>query len=328
MKRVLSGIKPTGYITLGNYLGAMKRWAAEQDNQENFFFVPDLHALNVRPKPEELRHNTLSAVAWLLAVGVDPAKSVIFLQSQVPAHSEMMWILNNYVTFGELNRMTQFKDKSQKVGPEGQVVGLFNYPVLMAADILLYDPDEVPIGDDQQQHVEITRDIAERFNKLYGATFKVPKQTVQAVGARIMNLQDPTQKMSKSDQDTSGVVMLSDSLDEIHHKIKRAVTDSNSRIEGGKPGGALRNLFEILALVRGQKVDDLVQSYTGKGYNELKNDLAEAVVSELNPVKQLYDDLMKDEAKIKQVLEQGRAKAEPIANRKVAEVKAKVGLIS
>jgi tryptophanyl-tRNA synthetase len=251
VKRVLSGIKPTGELTLGNYLGAMKRWGemSADPEREHFFFVPNLHALTVRPDPEVLHRDSRSAVAWLLACGVDHDHSYIFMQSQIPAHAELMWILTNYTTVGELNRMTQFKDKAQKGGAEGQLVGLYAYPVLMAADILLYDADEVPVGDDQKQHVELTRDIATRFNNIHGEVFKVPQPTVQTEGARIMNLQDPTRKMSKSDTDDSGNILLTDDERVIEKKIIRAVTDSGSQVAAGADKPALTNLLVIMSIL-------------------------------------------------------------------------------
>ncbi len=234
MKRVLSGIRANSDLTLGNYLGALKPWVELQSSNdqetEYFFFVPNLHSLIARPDPGSLRDNTLSNVAWFLAAGLDPAKVTLFVQSQVPAHAELAWIFNNYVTMGELNRMTQFKDKSRTSGAEGQLVGLYTYPTLMAADILLYDTNEVPVGSDQRQHVELARDIGERFNNLYGPTFTLPRAVLPDVGHRIMNLQDPTSKMSKSDEDGSGNLMLSDSPDVLRQKIKRAVTDSGNEI--------------------------------------------------------------------------------------------------
>lgn len=267
MKRVVSGIKPTGELTLGNYIGAMKRWGqmSADPDREHFFFVPNLHALTVRPDPKTLRHNSRSAVAWLLASGVDHDHSYIFMQSQVPAHSELMWILNNYTTLGELNRMTQFKDKAAKSGPEGQLAGLYDYPVLMAADILLYDPDEVPVGEDQKQHVELTRDIATRFNNIHGDIFKIPLPTVQAEGARIMNLQDPTKKMSKSDTDDSGNILLSDDEKLITKKISRAITDSGSVVATGVDKPALTNLLVIMSVLTAKPIIELEEKYAGVG---------------------------------------------------------------
>ena len=329
MKRVVSGVKPSGDLTLGNYLGAMKRWGemSADASREHFFFVPNLHALNVRPDPEELKRNTRSTVAWLLAAGVDHDHSYIFIQSQVPAHSELTWILNNYATVGELNRMTQFKDKAGKGGAEGQLVGLYDYPVLMASDILLYDADEVPVGEDQKQHVELTRDIATRFNNLHGETFKVPVPTVQTEGARIMDLQHPERKMSKSDLDLSGVILLEDDEKAIERKIMRAVTDSGSQVSAGPDKPALTNLLVIYSVITGKPVEEVEQKYVGKGYGDFKKDLVKVVVSELKPLQHAHQQFMKDgNDKIDKALEHGWWRASELANAKMVQVKEKLGL--
>lgn len=330
MKRVVSGIKPTGDLTLGNYIGAMKRWGqmSADPEREHFFFVPNLHALTVRPDPEVLRRDSRSAVAWLLACGVDHDHSYIFMQSQVPAHSELTWILNNYTTIGELNRMTQFKDKSAKLGAEGQLVGLYDYPVLMAADILLYDADEVPVGEDQKQHVELTRDISTRFNNIHGETFRVPQPTVQTEGARIMNLQDPTKKMSKSDKDDSGNILLSDDDKLIEKKIMRAVTDSGSVVAAGADKPALTNLLVIMSVLSGKEMSDLQELYASKGYGEFKKDLAELVVHTIRPLRHTHDQYMKEGSeKIDKALEHGWWRASELANAKLAQVKEVLGLL-
>ena len=330
MKRVLSGVKPTGELTLGNYIGAMKRWGQMSADQsaEHFFFVPNLHALTVRPEPKLLRHNSRSAVAWLLASGVDHDHSYIFMQSQVPAHSELMWILNNYTTIGELNRMTQFKDKAGKAGADGQLVGLYDYPVLMAADILLYDADEVPVGEDQKQHVELTRDIATRFNNIHGDTFKVPEPTVAKEGARIMNLQDPTKKMSKSDSDDSGNILLNDDEKTVTKKIMRAVTDSGSTVASGPDKPALTNLLVIMSVLGGKPVTELEEKYAGAGYGQFKQDLAELTVETLKPLQKTHASLMREgNDKIDKALEHGWWRASELANAKLAQVKEVLGLL-
>jgi tryptophanyl-tRNA synthetase len=330
VKRVVSGIKPTGELTLGNYLGAMKRWGqmSADPNREHFFFVPNLHALTARPDPDVLRRDSRSAVAWLLACGVDHDHSYIFMQSQVPAHAELMWILNNYTTVGELNRMTQYKDKVAKGGSDGQLVGLYDYPVLMAADILLYDADEVPVGEDQKQHIELTRDIATRFNNLHGDIFKIPLPTVQTEGARIMNLQDPTSKMSKSSLDDSGNVLLKDDEKLIHKKISRAVTDSGSSIEAGATKPALTNLLAIMSILSGKGVAELEEKYAGRGYGEFKDDLAEEVVRTLKPLQHTHEQLMREgNDKIDKALEHGWWRASELANAKLAQVKDVLGLL-
>jgi len=327
MKRVLSGIQPSGNPHIGNYFGAMQRWAAEQDGQENFFFVPNLHALTSRTMPAELRRLTFEAVAWLLAVGVDPEKSTVFVQSQVHEHAELASILNNYATMGELSRMTQYKDKSQKQGSDGQYVGLFDYPVLMAADILLYQADEVPIGDDQKQHVELTRDIAERFNNLYGQTFKVPAPVVRAEGARIMSLQDPERKMSKSDADDGGCIYLMDDEETIRTKVKRAVTDSGSVVQASDDKPAITNLLTIFSLATGRTMERLESDYAGQGYGAFKADLAEALVAKLGPIRASFSDHYADQSIIEEVLASGRFAAEVVAEATLDDVKAKLGLL-
>ncbi|HUC20797.1 MAG TPA: tryptophan--tRNA ligase, partial [Candidatus Polarisedimenticolaceae bacterium] len=250
-----------------------------------------------------------------------------FAQSQVPAHSEMAWIFSNYVTMGELSRMTQFKDKSRKSGAEGQLVSLYTYPTLMAADILLYDVDEVPVGDDQRQHVELARDIAERMNNLYGPTFKLPQAVSPVSGSRVMNLQDPTSKMSKSDEDSSGNLMLSDSPETLRQKIKRAVTDSGTEIALSADKPAISNLLQIFSAVSGREVEEIAQSYAGKGYGDLKADLADAVVTHLEPIQQRHEELLADNRKLEAILEDGRDKANAIASEKLGQVKASLGLL-
>lgn len=327
MKRVLSGVKPSGNLTLGNYFGALQRWAAEQPDQENFFFIPNLHALTTRTDPTELRKHTYETVAWLMAAGITTELSTIFVQSQVHEHAELAWILNNYTTLGELNRMTQFKDKSAKQGPEGQLVGLYDYPVLMAADILLYQADEVPVGEDQKQHVELTRDIAARFNNLYGETFKVPKPAVGEAGARIMSLQDPAKKMSKSEADDGGCVYLTDKPDVIRDKVKRAVTDSGSVVEAADDKPALTNLLTIYSLASGLSVPMLEAKYAGEGYGKFKTDLAEALVELLEPLQSKFHQYMDNQEELEEMMAEGRINAEVVASATMEAVKEKLGLI-
>jgi tryptophanyl-tRNA synthetase len=328
MKTVFSGLKPTGEMTIGNYLGAMKGWAnAQQEGTRTIFFVPNAHALTVRQDPEEVKKRTLDLAAWLMAAGIDPNKSIILIQSMVRAHSELFWILDNYVTMGELNRMTQFKDKSKKLGAEGQLVGLFSYPVLMAADILLYDSNEVPVGEDQIQHVELTRDIANRFNNIYGDTFAIPKATTQEIGARIMGLDDPSAKMSKSDHPDS-YVGLGESSEAVIKKFKRAVTDSDTQVsydKAAKP--AVSNLIEIYSGFTDKKPNEIEKLYEGKGYGEFKQDLGEIVADKLADLQEEFHKHRDDEVGLMRILEEGSAKASQIADKKVAEVKSKVGLL-
>jgi tryptophanyl-tRNA synthetase len=326
-RRVLSGIQPSGDIHLGNYLGAMKRWAVEQEEHENIYFLANLESLTTKSNIPDLRTNTLKTLAWLLAAGLDPNKSIIFASSQIPAHSELNWILNNFVTMGELSRMTQYKDKLKRLGTEGQIVGLFDYPVLMAADILLYDPDEVPVGEDQKQHVELTRDIANRFNNTYGNVFKIPVATTQEFGARIMNLQDPSRKMSKSDLDQSGVLSLEENISAMTDKIKKAVTDSGKEIKVAENKPAISNLLQVYSLLSGESVKHTESKYEGKGYAEFKSDLADLVIEKIIPLQKTYKDLIGNEGKLLEILEQGRIKANEIAEQKLSYVKNKLGLL-
>ncbi len=327
MKTVFSGLKPSGDMTIGNYIGAMRHWPKDQGKARTIFFVPNAHAITVRQDPKELKKRTLDLVAWLLTVGIDPKKTIILVQSGVSAHAELCWILDNYVTMGELSRMTEYKDKAKKLGPEGQVVGLFTYPVLMAADILLYDSDEVPVGDDQNQHIELARDIATRFNNLYGNTFVLPKAVNPKFGARIMGLDDPTRKMSKSDHPDS-FIMLAEPADSILKKFKRAVTDSGSEIKYDKANKpAVSNLLEIYAGFSEKSVGDIEKQYAGKGYGDFKQDLGELVAEKLGELQSKFEVIRGDESKLMQTIESGNAKAAKIANKKLAEVKEKIGLL-
>jgi tryptophanyl-tRNA synthetase len=327
MKTVFSGLKPSGDMTIGNYIGAMRHWPKDQGKARTIFFVPNAHAITVRQDPVELKKRTLDLVAWLLTVGIDPKQSIILVQSGVSAHAELCWILDNYVTMGELGRMTEYKDKAKKLGPEGQVVGLFTYPVLMAADILLYDSDEVPVGDDQNQHIELARDIATRFNNLYGDTFVLPKAVNPKTGARIMGLDDPTKKMSKSDHPDS-FVMLAEPADSVLKKFKRAVTDSGSEIKFDKANKpAVSNLLEIYAGFTDQSIEDIEKQYTGKGYSDFKQDLGELVAEKLSELQAKFEAIRSDETKLAQTIEEGNEKARSIATPKLNEVKEKVGLL-
>jgi tryptophanyl-tRNA synthetase len=334
MKRVLSGIQSSGDPTLGNYLGAIQRWVALQPataeaaaEQQHFYFIPNLHVLTSRQEPSVLHRDTLSMVAWLIAAGLDQARVTLFVQSQIPAHSELSWILNNFVTMGELGRMTQFKEKSHKGSADGQLVGLFTYPTLMAADILLYDVDEVPVGEDQRQHVELVRDIAGRFNRRYGPTFRLPKAVLPETGARIMNLQDPSKKMSKSDGEHSGNIMLSDEADVIRQKVKRAVTDSGNEVKAGKDKPALTNLLEILSVITSRPVSALEAEYAGASYGSFKDGLAEAIVEHIAPIQQRHNELMGNERELLAILEDGRQRASGIAGEKLAQVKQILGIL-
>lgn len=328
MKRVVSGIKPSGDLTIGNYLGAMKGWAANQhlENYENFFFIANLHAITVRQDSELLKKRTLDIVAWLLTVGVDPNRSVIFVQSMLPAHSEICWILNNYVTMGELGKMTQFKDKSSKAGKEGQLVGLYDYPVLMAGDVLLYDADEIPVGADQVQHVELSRSIAQRFNNLHGDTFKIPKAVLSKTSAKIMSLNDSSKKMSKSESEES-YIALDESPDSIIKKFKRAVTDSDNEIKFTESKKAISNLLVIYSEFSGKTIDDVVSDYAGQGYGQFKKDLGELVADKLGKLQAEFNRIRNDEDRLNTVISSGNHNAGIIANEKVSVVKEKLGLL-
>ncbi len=327
MKRILSGVQATGALHLGNYLGALRPWAELQSEGETLYFIPNLHSLNVRPKPDELRQEVYNTAAWLLAAGIDPKRSTLFVQSQIPAHAELTWILNNFTTMGELERMTQYKDKRARFGEAGQLVALFSYPVLMAADILLYDVDLVPTGEDQVQHVELTRDIAERFNQLYGPIFKLPTSWTPKTAARVMSLSKPDQKMSKSNPDSGGTIMLLEEPAKIKQKIMRAVTDSGSEIKASKEKPALTNLLEIYSAISDEAIPALESRYKGQSYSQFKTDLAEAVGQRLAALQAEYHRIQDESGYVEGVLEEGRLKASEMAERKLAEVKQALGLL-
>ena len=309
-KIVLSGIQPSGSPTLGNYVGALRNWALLQtDDRFCYYCVANLHAATVRQDPDELRKRAFDTVALLLACGVDPKKSVVFVQSHVQEHAELNWVLACSTYMGELNRMTQFKDKSQKHA-DNINAGLYTYPVLMAADILLYQSDLVPVGDDQKQHIEITRDIAIRFNKVHGETFRIPEGYIPKVGARLMSLQDPTQKMSKSDPNPNGYVAIMDDPSVILKKFKRAVTDSDGLIQFdpvNKPG--VSNLLAIYTTFTGKTLPEAEAEFEGKGYGHLKTAVADAVIEELTPVQNEFKRLVSDEAYIRRIMEDGAEQA-------------------
>lgn len=321
-KRVISGVQPSGDLTIGNYLGAMKRWPDLQTkDREVFYFVANLHALNTRPDPKELTANTRTIASWLLAIGIDPKNSNIFLESDVPEIPQLFAILNNFVTMGELTRMTQFKEKSSR---HGEVVGLFEYPVLMAADIILFDIDLVPVGDDQRQHIEIARNIAQRFNNAYGKTFTVPEGLIQEHGARIMSLQDPKNKMSKSDTNKDAYVLLSDSAEVVKKKIMSAVTDSGNEIKVGPDKPAISNLLTIYSLSTGKSVKDIEQQFVGKSYSELKQSLADVLIELLNPMQKTFKQVSAD-GETQAALAKGAKSARRIAQAMLDKVNKKIG---
>ena len=327
-KTLLSGIQPSGNLHLGNYLGAVKNWAALPDEFNCFYFMADLHTLTVRQNPAELRRRSTTQLAQYIACGLDPEKNVLFLQSHVHEHAELGWILNCYTMFGELSRMTQFKDKCAK-NADNINGGLFTYPSLMAADILLYQADYVPVGEDQKQHCELTRDIANRFNNLYGETFKVPEPYIPKVGARIMSLGNPTSKMSKSDP--AGCVFLMDSPEEIARKFKRAITDSDTERcvrydPENKPGVA--NLMNIYASVTGKSFDEIESEFAGKGYGAFKPAVGEAVVETLRPIREEATRILGDKAYLESVYRAGAQKASYVAEKTLRKVYKKVGFVA
>ena len=327
-KRVLSMIQPTGTFTLGNYLGALKNFVALQDDYDCVYALADLHAITVRQEPAAFRKNTLQAYAMMLAMGIDLEKSIFFIQSQVPEHAQLAWVLNCYTQFGELSRMTQFKDKSQKHA-DNINAGLFTYPCLMAADILLYQADYVPIGADQKQHLELTRNIAERFNGLYSPTFTVPDPIIPKHGARIMSLQDPTKKMSKSDDNVNSFITVLDDPDTILRKFKRAVTDSEALVSfdpENKPG--VSNLMAIYSTITGKTMEEIEAEFAGKGYGDFKPAVAEAVIAELKPIQERYNQLIADKAYLEQCYKDNAPKAERIARKTLQKVMKKVGYLS
>lgn len=324
MKRVFSGVQPSGTLTLGNYLGAIRNFVAMQDDYDCFFCIVDLHALTVPQQPNLLRENTRHVAALFMSAGIKPDRSTIFAQSRVAAHCQLAWLLQCITGFGELGRMTQFKEKSQ--GKESFSCGLFTYPTLMAADILLYDANLVPVGDDQKQHLELTRDLAQRFNNRFGKLLAVPQPFIPKVGARIMSLDQPTTKMSKSNPNPASYISLLDGADEIRNKIKRAVTDPGREIrfdQEGKPG--VSNLLTILSLCTETPIPQLEEQYEGKGYGHLKSDAAEGVISVLTPLQQRYRQLVKD-GNLEQILEQGAHQAEAIAESTLHRVHRAMGL--
>ena len=323
--RVLSFVQSSGTPTLGNYLGAFRNWRSMAAENDCIFGVADLHALTVRSVPADLRRRSIEMYAWLLALGLDPEKNVVFFQSHVPEHAELAWILNCYTAFGEASRMTQFKDKS-KQHADNVNVGLFTYPILMAADILLYNPDKVPVGDDQKQHLELARDVAARFNGLYGDVFKLPEPYIGKKGARIASLADPGKKMSKSDPNVKSFVSLTDADDVIVKKIKAAVTDSEARVyydEENKPGVA--NLMTIYSCFTGKDYAEIEAEFAGKGYGDFKAAVAEAAVAEISPLRKEYERLVSDKAYISQCAAAGAEKAHAIAIRTLRKVMKKVG---
>ena len=325
MKKMLSGIKPTGRLTLGNYIGAIRQFVNYQDDYDLYVFIANMHAITVAQEPKELRQNTKDLIALYLACGLDPEKVTLFVQSDLPQHTELGWILTCHSYMGELQRMTQYKDKTAK-GETGITAGLFTYPSLMAADILMYDADYVPVGVDQKQHVELARNIAERFNNRYGDTFVIPEPVVPKIGAKIMSLQNPTKKMSKSEENPKGTIDLLDEPTVARKKIMSAVTDSIGIVQydvENQPG--IANLLTILSSLSGEAIDDIVKRYEGKGYGDFKKEVAQSVFTFLSDLQAKYNDIIA-RGLIDQVVREGNEKASRIAYKKVAKVKKKLGL--
>lgn len=326
-KRIYSAIQPSGQLTLGNYLGALRNFPKLQNDYDCVYCIANMHSLTVRQDPAELRERIYSLLSLYLACGLDPEKNVLYLQSHVHEHAELAWILNCYTYNGELSRMTQFKDKSSKHA-DNINAGLFTYPVLMAADILLYQSDFVPIGQDQKQHLELSRDIADRFNKLYGQTFVVPAPLISKQGARIMSLQEPSKKMSKSDTNTSNFVLLTEDPEAIMKKFKKAVTDSEAEVrydEENKPG--VSNLINIYGAVTDKSVSDVEKEFEGARYGDFKMAVGQAVIDALTPIREKYEQLMNDKAYLNSVLKSGREKASEIASATLYDVYEKVGFV-
>lgn len=323
-QRIFSGVQPSGNLTIGNYLGAIKNWIALQDQYECIYSVMDMHAITVSQDPTSLRHRTLEILAVYLAAGLDPQKCTLFVQSHVPAHAQLSWVLSCNTMFGELSRMTQFKDKSKKHA-DNINAGLFTYPVLMAADILLYGTELVPVGQDQKQHVELARNIAERFNAKYGDTFVVPQPMIQKNGAKIMSLASPDRKMSKSDENTNAYITILDKPDDIMRKFRRAVTDSDSRICYAPGKGGVNNLMTVYACFTGKSYEQIEEEFQGKGYGDFKAAVGEACVEGLRPLQSEYQRLMADTGYLKEIARTGQERAAAMAERILRKVYKKVG---
>lgn len=326
-KTIFSGIQPSGELTLGSYLGAIKNWVELSDTYNCYYCIVDMHAITSRQNPADLRRRTLNQLAQYIACGLDPQKNTVFIQSHVPAHAELGWILNCYTMFGELSRMTQFKDKSAK-NADNINAGLFTYPALMAADILLYQTDLVPVGEDQKQHVEITRDIAARFNGVYGDVFKIPEPYIPKVGARIMSLTSPDSKMSKSDKDPGGCIYLMQKPEEIMRSFKRAVTDSETCVRydpASKPG--VSNLMQIYSVATGLSFAQIENEFDGRGYGDFKPRVGEAVVELLRPIREEAERLIADKAYLESIYKEGADKAARSASRTLRKVQKKIGFV-
>lgn len=324
--RVFSGMQPSGIATIGNYLGAIRNWVAQQDQYDNLFCIVDLHAMGTLTDPNEMRENIHNLAATMFAAGLDPEVAPLFVQSDVPQHAELTWTLSTVTQYGELSRMTQFKDKTAGKDDAAINSSIFFYPILMASDILLYDSDYVPVGDDQRQHIELTRDIAERFNTRYGETFRVPKADIKEVGARIMSLQEPTKKMSKSDANANSYIAISDGPDVIKRKIKRAVTDSDARVAATVEKPGVSNLMGIFSILSDRTLLEVEQHFEGKGYGPFKAELTELLVESLKPIQEKLEEYRKNPDEVARLLNIGRDRASTLAEAKMADVNRKTGV--
>ncbi|MDO5713624.1 MAG: tryptophan--tRNA ligase [Tissierellia bacterium] len=324
-KIVYSGIQPSGTLTIGNYIGALRNFPTLQEEYNCIYCIVDMHAVTAPQEPKVLRQHTLDILALYLAVGIDPEKSILYIQSHVPQHVELAWLLNTITGVGQLQRMTQFKDKSQRSNEI--LAGILNYPVLMASDILLYQTDLVPVGDDQKQHIELTRDLAQRFNSRYSETFKIPDMMAPKVGARIMSLQDPEKKMSKSDEDVNAFISMVDDDATIRRKVKRAVTDSEGVIRYSDSQKAIKNLIDIYASFSGKNPEEIVKAYDGQGYGILKEELAEVIIQGMGPIRDDFLEIRKDKEYLEKVYREGAEKASYFANKTLRKVYRKMGFI-